>query len=200
MALSPIDVAQRQFKTSLRGLHPREVEEFLHEVSQAMTALVQENNELRADLNVRQKLLDSLQGRENDVKEALVTAQQAVEQVRSGADKEARLKLDAAEVRANQVVADAESRLGALNAQVGELARQRARFIEELRGMIATHARMLELYGQDAPRISGHLESKPGGARLEVLEAPVPPAFLEANQRPTRNRRDSGRVARQQKE
>lgn len=200
MALSPIDVAQRQFKTSLRGLHPREVEEFLHEVSQAMTQLVQDNNELRAELNVRQKLLDSLQGRENDVKEALVTAQQAVEQVRSGADKEARLKLDAAQVRANQVVADAESRLGSLNAQVGELARQRARFIEELRGMIATHARMLELYGQEAPRMAGHLDAKPNGARLEVLEAPVPPAFLEASQRPTRARRDGGRAARQQKE
>lgn len=201
MALSPIDVAQRQFKTVLRGYSPRDVEVFLHDASEAMTELVQQNNVLKAELSVRQKLLDNLQGRENDVKEALVTAQQAVEQVRSGADKEAKLKTDAAEVRASKIVADAEARLSSLSQQVGELSRQRARFIEELRGMIATHARMLELYGQEGSRNGPSFESKQP-ARLEVLEAPIPPAFLESstprhgNARPS-TRRGEGRVARQ---
>ena len=195
--LSPIDVAQRHFRTVLRGYAPREVDAFLHEVSHAMTQLVQQTHQLEAELSVQRRVLDGLRGRENDVKEALVTAQQAVEQVRAGADNQAKLKLEAAQMQAAQITAEAESRMGSLLSQVGELTRQRARFIEELRGMVSTHARMLELYGPGETAAPAASAGKPP-AVLEALEAPLPPAFLENLPRAARPvRRHEGRLTRQ---
>lgn len=198
MSLSPIDVAQKQFSNAFRGANAREVETFLQEVSVAMTALVQQRNDMQAELTAQKRLLDLLHGRENEVKEALMTAQRAVEQVRSTAEREAQLKIEEAELKGQRIVADAQGRHTTLTTQIGELTRQRARFIEELRGIVATHARMLELYGCEAPSALGLSEHRQQGPILEVLEAPVPPSFMDPASRSARgHRRVDARSARQ---
>lgn len=180
MSLSPIDVAQQQFRRSLHGYNAREVETFLHTVAEAMTDLVRQNAETRAQLAAQEQKALGLERRENDVKEALVLAQRAVEEVRGEADQKARLRVEQAEVEAQKILAEAQERQVSLSAQVRELTRQRARFVEELRGLVATHARLLELHLGDAPHAPQGREFDAGGGVgsdvFEVLQAPLPPA------------------------
>ena len=182
MSLSPIDVAQQQFRRTVGGYRPDEVESFLKAVAHAMTGLIKRNTELQAQQTSLQQRLDALERRENDVKEALVLAQRAVDEVRGQADKEAQLRREQAELEAQQIVADAQGRQISLSAQIKELTRQRARFVEELRGLVSTHARLLDLHLADAPTAGapGHRDPRSeaaGGSNdvFDVLQAPAPP-------------------------
>lgn len=181
MSLSPIDVAQQQFRRVLHGYHVREVEAFLQAVAHAMTDLVRQNAELKAQLAAQEQKTLGLERRENDVKEALVLAQRAVEEVRGEADQKARLRVEQAEVEAHKILADAQGRQVSLSAQVRELTGQRTRFVEELRALVTTHARLLDMHLGEA---TGHAHARGddavGSDVFAVLQAPSPPALLDA--------------------
>lgn len=198
MSLSPIDVAQQQFRRSLHGYNVREVETFLHTVAEAMTDLVRQNGEIKAQFAAQEQKALGLERRENDVKEALVLAQRAVEEVRGEADQKARLRVEQAEVEAQKILAEAQERQVSLSAQVRELTRQRARFIEELRGLVATHARLLEMHlGDASPVPHGRgldAGSGVGSDVFEVLQAPLPPAVAAQGSHTTRHSRLGART------
>lgn len=181
MSLSPIDVAQQQFRRSLHGYHVREVEAFLQAVAHAMTDLVRQNAELKAQLAAQEQKALGLERRENDVKEALVLAQRAVEEVRAEADQKARLRVEQAEVEAHKILADAQGRQVSLSAQVRELTGQRTRFVEEMRALVTTHARLLDLHtGEAVGDRLGRCDDAVGSDVFSVLQAPSPPALVDA--------------------
>ncbi len=178
MKLTPIDVQQQQFLARWRGYDRREVQGFLDVVAQRLGELARENSELKADVRRFQHELEEHRDRETTLREAMLTAQRAIEDIREQARKEAELLISEAEVRADKIVYNAHTRVTKILEEVGELKRQRVRAIEELRGILNTHTRLLELQEQTGER-------EPVDATVMVLDrvrAPAPPALDERAQ------------------
>jgi cell division initiation protein len=178
MQLTPIDIQQQPFKQAWRGYDPTEVREFLGTVAQQLQLQAQRFAELKQELHAQAREVQGLRERENDVKEAMLTAQRAIEEVRGRTDQEAQLRLEQAELEGQRIVMNAQSRHTHLTTEVSELGRQQVRLIEELRHVLSTHGRLLEEHAREASRTregASHARSV-----LDRLAAPRPPSAAQA--------------------
>ncbi len=172
MKLSPIDVQQQQFRRALRGFDSREVQAFLDLLAQQLGEHSRENTELRAELRRVQREVEEHRDRETTLKEAMLTAQRAIEEIREQAQKEAQLVVSEAELQAERLVHNAHRRVTKVLEEIGDLKRQRVRAIEELRGILSTHQRLLEAHDEAIAK-----ETEEGTVTvLERLRAPKPPS------------------------
>lgn len=175
MKLTPLDIQQQQFRRELSGFDRREVNAFLELISHEVARLTGELNELKADMRRSARELEEYKARESTLKEAMLTAQRAIEEIREQAQKEAQLVVSESELKAERIIHHAHTRVTKILEEVGELRRQRARAIEEMRGILKTHSRLLEVHddmaAEDGPEASVTV--------LERLRAPAPPAMAD---------------------
>jgi cell division initiation protein len=173
MKLTPIDIQQQQFKKTWQGFDRAEVQSFLDIVAQQMSELSRENNELRADIKRAKAEIDDHRERESTLREAMLTAQRAIDDIRDHAKKEAQLVVTEAEVRAERILHNAHARVTKLADEVHDLQRQRLRAIEEVRSVVSTHLKLLELSEKQV----ADDDAQPQGKLtvLERLRAPSPP-------------------------
>lgn len=171
MKLTPIDVQQQQFRRALRGVDRREVQNFLDIVAQQMGDLSRENNELRGEIRRCQRELDDHRNREETLREAMLTAQRAIDEIRDQAKKEAQLVVTEAEMRAEKILHNAHVRVTKLADEITELRRQRVRAIEEMRSIVNTHMKLLDVHAQaeDEVAFEGSVTV------LGRVRAPTPP-------------------------
>jgi cell division initiation protein len=147
--LTPIDLPHQQFNKSFRGYEPREVLQFLQEVSVQWEETLRENKQLRDKAQDQSEEIKRLQGNEKNVKETMVTAQKMTEQLNVQAKKESELIIGQAEIQAEKILQQAHERLTEIITQINDMKKQRAEFQGNLRGMIETHLRLLSMEIED---------------------------------------------------
>ena len=170
MRLTPIDIQQHEFRRAVRGFDRREVQAFLDLVGEQVSELVRENNELRGDLRRSQQSLEEHRERETTLREAMLSAQRAIEEIREQAKKEAQLIVTEAEMRAEKILQHAHGRISRLTDEIGEIKRQRVRVIEELRSILSTHMKLVDLSDEAQAE-----EEDASVTVLDRLRPPVPP-------------------------
>lgn len=174
MKLTPIDIQQQQFKKTWTGFDRAEVQSFLDLVSQQMSELCRENNELRGDMKRARAEIDDHRERESALREAMLTAQRAIDDIRDHAKKEAQLVVSEAEVRAERILHNANARVTKLIDEVHDLQRQRLRAIEEVRSVVSTHLKLIEFAEKQADE-GGDAQVLGTVTVLERVRAPAPP-------------------------
>ena len=174
MKLTPIDIQQQQFGRQRRGYGRSEVDAFLEMVGEQLGELARENAELKTQLRCQEEELGQHRDRETTMREALLTAQQALEEIRDNAQKEAHLIISEAELKAEKILHNAHGRVGRILEDVTDLKRQRVRAIEELRGVLSTHSKLLDVQEEGAK-----VDDQEEDASVTVLgrlRAPAPPS------------------------
>ena len=174
MKLTPIDIQQQQFGRQMRGYGRTEVDAFLEIIGEQLGELARENADLKIRLKCQEEELGHHRDRETTMREALITAQQALEEIRDNAQKEAHLIISDAELKAEKILHNAHGRVGRILEDVTDLKRQRIRAVEELRGVLNTHEKLLEVQ-------SDSIEADEAAEDASVtvlgrLRAPAPPA------------------------
>lgn len=172
MKLTPIDIQQQQFRKTLRGLDPQEVHSFLELVSQQMVAQNRTLNELKVELRQCQRELEEHRDREATLKEAMLTAQRAIDEIREQAEKQAELIVAEADLKAEKLLLNAHKRVSAIIEDIQSLKAQRARVVEEIKSVVNTHLKLLEV--QEEQRSDDNTKE----ATVTVLDrvrAPEPP-------------------------
>jgi cell division initiation protein len=160
MQLTPLDIQQRQFRLRFpRGYDPKEVESFLSSVADFVSGLLKEKDDLARDLAERNRQLSEHRDREKTLKNTLVSAQKAVEQMKANAEKEAKLLVSEAEVKAERILNNAHSRLAQIHEDIAELKRQRTQFEIKLRSTIETYLKMLDMQQEEEAGVAD-LENK----------------------------------------
>jgi cell division initiation protein len=176
MRLTPIDIQQQEFGHRLRGYDRKEVENFLDLVAAQMGELSRDNSQMRSEISQLKREIEEHRDREETLREAMLTAQRAIDEIRDVAKKEAELVVTEAEMRAEKIVHSAHGRVTKLVDEVNDLKRQRTRAIEEIRSVLNTHTKLLDTYEQ------AELEDRREDATVTVLDrvrAPTPPAVDE---------------------
>lgn len=145
MEMTPSDIQQRRFKLRFRGFDVREVDAFLEELAVSFQALANKNKRLRAELARANEQYEANQKREETIKQALHNTEKALQQMNENARKSAEVILSNAEVKAEKTLNRAHNRLAQLNEDIYELKRQRMQIESQIRSVIETHAKLLDM-------------------------------------------------------
>jgi cell division initiation protein len=151
MNITPLDITQKQFRKAFRGFDAEEVEAFLSLVASEFEGLAREAAALREAGQRKDEELAEHRGRERVLQETLVAAQQASEEIREAARKEAEITLSDAELQAEKIVQSAHGRFLKIVDDISELKRQRLQFEAGLKTLAESHLKLLDAF-REAPR------------------------------------------------
>lgn len=150
--LTPLDVRKKKgdLGRALRGYDPSAVDQFLDLAAERMEELVRENATLRERTGQLAETLNGYRQREQAMNEALVSAQQLREEVRSQAARDSELALREARLEAERILDEARRQA----ADAAESARRvhmgRARFLRTFRTFLE---RQLEELATEEERV-----------------------------------------------
>ena len=145
MKITPLDIQQQQFKTKFRGFDVREVDAFLEQMSGAFERVLSENKSLHEDIRRLKLESQGYKEREETFKRAMLNSQKVLEQMKNNAQKSAELVVAEAEVKAEKILNRAQNRLAQLHEDIAELKRQRMQIEVQIRSIIESHAKLLEI-------------------------------------------------------
>ncbi len=139
--MTPLEVQKHEFSRRWKGLDPVEVQQFLTDVAEDMEALARENSDLDVRLRTLEQENEEHRERERILKQTLLSAQQASEDIRNAARKEGELIIREAQDSSERLTHSALQRSAEIEKAIQGLKIQRANFRLQLQ-------KMLELFGQ----------------------------------------------------
>lgn len=159
MENTPHDIQQKQFKVRFRGFDIHEVDNFLEQIADSFAALQIENERMHEEIRSLKLESYGYKEREETFRRAMLNSQKVLEQMKKNARKSAELVIAEAEVQAEKILNRAHSRLAQLHEDIAELKRQRIQIEVQIRSVIETHSKLLEI-GKENMKISHQEDSK----------------------------------------
>lgn len=114
--ITPIEIRQKSFKRSFRGYSPDEVDAFLHALAYVWEKQKQQLVELKNALEASEKEVERLQALENVLMKTLARAETVADNITQQAHKEAELKVREAQIAADNLLYNAQTKLSAIQA------------------------------------------------------------------------------------
>jgi cell division initiation protein len=142
--MSPLEIQKREFSRKWKGLDPVEVHQFLVDVAEDMEALARENSGLAGRMRSLEQENEEHREREQILKQTLLSAQQASEDIRGAARKEAELVVREGQDSAERLTHSALQRAAEIEKAIHELKMQRTNFRLQLQKMIELFQQVLE--------------------------------------------------------
>lgn len=146
MPLTPLDIHNKEFSRRLRGYDEDEVNEFLDQVIKDYEIVIRENKELQKDILTIQEKVDHFTTIEETLSKTIIVAQEAADEVRNNAKKEAQLIVKEAEKNADRIINESLSKSRKVALEVEELKKQAAIYRARFRTLVEAQ---LELLGND---------------------------------------------------
>ena len=104
MKLTPLDIHHKEFRRAIRGYSEEEVDVFLDQVADEFERVFKDNIELKEQVQGMQEKVKQYEGVEHTLQKALLTAQQAADDVQNNALKESELIIKDAELKAKEII------------------------------------------------------------------------------------------------
>jgi len=145
MKITPIEIQQQQFKVRFRGFDVREVDKFLEQLADTFELLQQENKNAQDEIQRIKLESQGYKEREETFKRAMLNSQKVLDQMKENARKSAELIVADAEVKAEKILNRANKRLALLHDDIAELKRQRIQIEVQIRSIIESHTKLLEI-------------------------------------------------------
>jgi cell division initiation protein len=124
MPLTPLDIHNKEFNRGFRGYDEDEVNEFLDQVIKDYELIIREKKELEERVNELNGRLGHFTNIEETLNKSIVIAQEAGEEVKRNASKEAKLILKEAEKNADRIVNEALSKARKIALEIEDLKKQ----------------------------------------------------------------------------
>jgi cell division initiation protein len=145
MVITPLEIENHEFKTKFRGADPEEVQSFLGLIAEEFEKLVVSNGKLQDEIAELRERLGELRERERILKETMLTAQRLSQEMKDQAHKAHDVIIMEAEVKAGQAVAQAQDRVGRLEADILDLKLERNALETNLKNMLEQHLKLIEM-------------------------------------------------------
>ena len=142
--MSPLEIQKREFTRKWKGYDPMEVQQFLVDAAEDMEALARENAELDARLRSLEQENEEHRERERILKQTLLSAQEASEDIREAARHEAELVVREAQDSGEKLTHSALQRAAEIEKAIHELKLQRTNFRLQLQKMIELFQQVLD--------------------------------------------------------
>ncbi|HSS45070.1 MAG TPA: DivIVA domain-containing protein [Thermoanaerobaculia bacterium] len=142
--VTPLEIQKHEFSRKWKGIDPVEVESFLALVAEEMEEIVRANTELETRVRRLEEENAEHRERERILKETLLTAQRASEDIRSSAHRQADLIVREAQGSAERLTHNALQRSAEIEKAIHELKIQRTNFRLQLQKMLELFSQILE--------------------------------------------------------
>jgi cell division initiation protein len=139
-----MDIRKKTFSTQRNGLAKTEVEEFIGELATEIENLRKERAQLTERAEELAKHLKAYEDTEQLLKDTLVTAQKATNQLREDAKKEAQLIIEKAKLDAERIKHDAEQQTRNLGDEIRTLEAKHSTLSDEIAAIARTYLAMAE--------------------------------------------------------
>ncbi len=149
MKLTPLDIRKQEFKKSMRGFDPEEVEAFLIMVADEVELLLREKNQLNDELIKLRTQLRDYQQVEQTLRDTLMKATNTVEESRMNSLREAELRIHEAELQAEKIIEQAREELQDLRSEINLVKAQKESFSRRLRHLLQSQIELLDVLGMD---------------------------------------------------
>ena len=144
MALTPLDIQNKDFSTKMRGYNQDDVDDFLDQVTRDYEDALQKNRELEKSLKHAEEKLQYFNELKDALNQSIIVAQDTADKVKSSANKDSEMIITSAdnqaketlveaERKSNAMIADAEAKSTQILAEAIERARQLAGETEDLK-------------------------------------------------------------------
>ncbi|HEX5134883.1 MAG TPA: DivIVA domain-containing protein [Thermoanaerobaculia bacterium] len=143
--LTPLEIQKHRFSRKWKGLDPTEVGAFLDMAAEEMEALARENAALGGRIRGLEEENAEHRERERILKDTLLSAQRASEDIRAAAQSKAELVVQEAEDSAERLTHNAMQRAAEIEKAIHDLKLQRASFRLELQKMVELFQQVLEM-------------------------------------------------------
>jgi cell division initiation protein len=124
MPLTPLDIHNKEFSKGFRGYDEDEVNEFLDVVIKDYEMVIREKKELEERLNEMTERIGHFNSIEETLNKSIVVAQEAAEEVKRNAQKEAKLIVKEAEKNSDRIVNESLSKARKIALEIEELKKQ----------------------------------------------------------------------------
>ena len=145
MKITPVDVQQKQFRMRFRGFDVHEVDSFLEQIEDTLEEFYRENTRQKEEIQRLRRELQQYEEREKSFKNAMMSAQKVLDEMKENAKKEAALVISEAEVKAEKILNGAHNRLAQIHEDIAELKRQRVQFEVQFRSLLESYAKVLDV-------------------------------------------------------
>ena len=145
MKLTPTDVQRQAFGKRFRGFDPDEVRAFLGAVAEEMAGLQRERDGVEQQLRHLELIVNEHREREAILKNTLLTAQKAAEDIREGARREADTVIKQAELQGDRLLDLAQTRAHEVERGILELRGHRTALRTDIRALITRLTHLLDL-------------------------------------------------------
>ena len=171
MKLTPLDIHHKEFRNSLRGYSPEEVDDFLDEEADEFERLFKENIDLSEKLEAASARVRAYADMERTLQNTMVAAQVSADDMRSRAEAEASRMVSDAETKAQEIVSAALEDKQRSQAEYARLKVAEEEFRSRFR-------QMLEGY------LGGVEEPAHGSVASESVAVPEPAVMAEPEPEP----------------
>ncbi len=149
MRLTPLDIQNHRFPNRMRGYDSQEVDDFLRMIAHDYETMLTANEKLKDHVRKLENRVKELSGNEEMLREAIITAQTMSEDLKRTAIRESEIMVGQAEIRAEKIIAGAQTGANRLSEQIRELKALRGRLTSEIKTTIETHLALVGALSED---------------------------------------------------
>ncbi len=149
MELTKVDILNKKFSTTIWGYKKRDVETFMQEIADQVGGLAERNSELEQHIKHLEEKLKEHKDREEVLQNTLITTQKMTEDIKANANKQAKVIVQEAQSKAEDILRQAHKRLAQIHEDISELKKQRAHFEMKLRSMIESQLKLLNSHDEE---------------------------------------------------
>jgi len=144
MRITSMDINNKEFKRGLRGYNVDEVDEFLDKVAEEYENIYKENSTLREKASFLEEKLEHHVTIESTIQSTLVLAQNAAEQVKISAQKEAELILKNANDSSQNLLDKSHNDVLKVNDEYDKIKQEFAKFRTKFRNFMNCQLEMFD--------------------------------------------------------
>ncbi len=155
MALSPLDIHNKEFNVRMRGYDQDQVNDFLSQIIKDYSALLKDNEDLQKQLDDAQEKVKYFTDLKDALNQSIIVAQEAADKVKTNAEQEADLIQQQAEKnaqdlltsstdKANRIVGDASEKAKKITVETEDLKRQTRVFRQRLQVMLESQLEVVK--------------------------------------------------------
>ncbi|AMA72589.1 MULTISPECIES: DivIVA domain-containing protein [Aneurinibacillus] len=144
MSLTPLDIHNKEFSRVFRGYDEDQVNEFLDQIIKEFDILLKEKRQLEERVATLNERLSQFSNIEETLKKSLVMAQEAADELKANARKEAQLIIKEAEKNADRLINEALAKSRKLVSEIDELKRRASVYRMRFRSILEAQLEMLD--------------------------------------------------------
>jgi cell division initiation protein len=147
--LTPLDIQNKRFKKEFRGYDPADVDSFMADAAKSYERLLQENMDLKENVERLTSKLEHYQHMEATLHSTLMIAQETAEEVKLNAKRESELMIKEVDIRGQRILDEAAAKVRRMNVEYEELRKHAQVFRIRQKTLLAAQLEMLKKDEED---------------------------------------------------